>query len=172
MNLTRPVLTRLVATLLMGLALPLTSAMAQTTTPAKPADAASKPAEATTTLTIKVEGIRNTKGKINVALFKDAIGFPMDPSGVTAAKQVDIDPQTMTATAVFEKLPQGVYAAAVLHDEDMSGQMSFDAQGMPTKGYGISNNPPFRQAPPTPDESKFTVDKPESAISIKMLYFQ
>jgi len=169
MNLSRPVFTRLVVASLLGIVLPMTCVMAQTATPAKPA---AKPAGATTTLTIKVDGVRNVKGKINVALYKDAIGFPMDPSGVTAAKQVDIDPQTLTATAVFETLPQGVYAAAVLHDEDLSGQMSFDTQGMPTKGYGISNNPPFRQAAPTPDEAKFTADKPESNLSIKMIYFQ
>lgn len=137
-----------------------------------PAAEAAKPAAATATLTIRVTGIRNAKGRIGVALFKDAVGFPMDPSGIVAAKRVDIDPQTLVAIAIFEKLPQGAYAAAVLHDEDLSGQMSFDAQGLPTKGYGVSNNPPSQSGPPTPEEAKFTVNKAEAAIEIKMVYWQ
>jgi uncharacterized protein (DUF2141 family) len=60
----------------------------------------------------------------------------------------------------------------VLHDDDGSGQMSFDAQGIPTKGYGVSNNPPTQSGPPTAEEAKFTVNKAESAIEIKMIYWQ
>jgi uncharacterized protein (DUF2141 family) len=168
----RGLFARLIVFPLVICTLPVTFALAQSSAPVKVVDPAPKPSLATTTLTVHVEGIRNAKGKINVALFKDAIGFPMDPSGVVAAKQVDIDAKTMTATIVFEKLPQGSYAAAVLHDEDVTGQMSYDAQGMPTKGYGISNNPPFRQAPPTPEEAKFSANQSESSISIKIIYFQ
>jgi uncharacterized protein (DUF2141 family) len=139
---------------------------------AAPTAAAAKPAEATTTLTVRVTGIRNSKGRIGVVLFKDGVGFPMDRSAIVAARRGEIDPQTLVATVVFENLPQGAYAAAVLHDDDLSGQMSFDSQGIPTKGYGISNNPPSQSGPPTADEAKFTVNQPESAIEIKMVYWQ
>src|ERR1017187_1740719 len=65
------------------------------------------PTEATSTLTIRITGIRYAKGKIGVALFRDGKGFPADISSVVAATQVEIDPQTLTAKAVFAKLPQG-----------------------------------------------------------------
>jgi uncharacterized protein (DUF2141 family) len=149
----------------------LTAQTPATPTPA-PAAAPTTTVPATTTLTIHITGIRNAKGRIGVALFKDAKGFPMDPSGVTAAKQADIDPQTLSAIAVFDKLPQGVYAAAVLHDEDLSGHMDFDAQGIPTKGYGISNNPATNTGPPTAEEAKFTADQAASSIDVKMTYWQ
>ncbi|MGA2674025.1 MAG: DUF2141 domain-containing protein [Terracidiphilus sp.] len=138
-------------------------------TPAAPSPA---PAEATATLTVHIVGIRNAKGKIGIVLFRDGKGFPSDISNAVAMKQVDIDPQTLTAKIVFEKLPQGVYAAAVLHDENLTGKMEFDPQGVPLSGYGISNNPDTTQGPPTPDDAKFTVDKPEAAIDIKMVYWQ
>jgi len=145
---------------------------AQASQAPKPADAAAKPADATTTLTIRVTGIRNAKGKVSVALFKDGVGFPMDPSAIVAAKRGDIDPQALVATIVFENLPQGTYAAVVLHDDDLSGQMSFDAQGIPTKGYGVSNNPPSQSGPPTAEEAKFIANQAASAIGIKMVYWQ
>lgn len=138
--------------------------------PATPAPVT--PAQSSSTLTVRIKGIRNTKGKIAVVLYGDAKGFPLDPSSAVAVKQVDIDPQTLMATVVFEKLPQGVYAATVLHDENMVGKMEFDSQGTPLEGYGISNNPDSSAGPPTFDESKFTVSSPDAAIEIAMVYWQ
>jgi uncharacterized protein (DUF2141 family) len=142
------------------------------TAPAQSAPTPSAPAAATSTLTVKIKGIRNAKGKIAVVLYGDAKGFPLDPSNAAAAKQVDIDPQTLTATVVFEKLPQGVYAATVLHDENLVGKMEFDSEGTPLEGYGISNNPDSSEGPPTFDESKFSVNLPDAAIEIAMTYWQ
>jgi uncharacterized protein (DUF2141 family) len=153
------------------------AAMLTAQTQAVPAPASTTPAPATpsqntSTLTVRVKGIRNAKGKIAVVLYGDAKGFPLDPSSAFAIKQVDIDPQTLTATVVFEKVPQGVYAATVLHDENMVGKMEFDSQGTPLEGYGISNNPDSSAGPPTFDESEFTVSPPDAAIEIAMVYWQ
>ncbi len=144
---------------------------APSASPAATPTPATAPAQAVSNLTVKITGIRNVKGRINIALFRDGKGFPSDIPSAVAAQRVDIDPQTLTATAVFKNLPQGSYAAAVLHDENLSGKMDFDAQGIPQEGYGISNNPDTTQGPPTPEDAKFAVDKPESAIEIKMTYW-
>jgi uncharacterized protein (DUF2141 family) len=130
------------------------------------------PTEATSTLTIRITGIRNAKGKIGVALFRDGKGFPSEIASAIAATQVEIDPQTLTAKAVFEKLPQGVYAASLLHDENLVGHMEFDSQGIPQSGYGLSNNPDTTQGPPTAEQANFKVSQPEAAIEIKMVYWQ
>ena len=137
------------------------------TAPAPPA-----PAQGNSSLTVKIKGIRNAKGKINVVLYNKGDGFPMDRTSAIAVKQVDVDPKTMTATVVFDKLADGVYAATVLHDENLVGKMEFDAQGTPIEGYGISNNPDSSSGPPTWDASKFTVSQPGSAIEIAMIYWQ
>jgi len=136
--------------------------------------AAQTPATApgTSTLTVHVTGLRNATGKISVLLFLDGKGFPLEFASAVAMKQVDIDAQTMTAKIVFDKLPQGAYAMVVLHDENMNGQMDFDSQGIPLKGYGISNNPPQRQAPPTTDEALFQVKQAEVEMEIKIIYWQ
>jgi uncharacterized protein (DUF2141 family) len=168
----RPLRVALSATIFitaLALTTPNTAAQAQ---PAPGAAPQAAPAQSTSSLTVKIKGIRNAKGKIAVVLYGDEKGFPLDPSNAVAAKQVDIDPQTLTATVVFDKLPQGVYAATVLHDENMVGKMEFDPQGTPLEGYGISNNPDSSQGPPTFNDSKFAVNQSEAAIEIAMVYWQ
>ncbi len=136
-------------------------------TPAAPVTA-----PATTTLTVHVTGLRNATGKVSVLLFQDGKGFPLEFASAVVTKQGDIDAQAMTAKVVFEKLPQGAYAMVVLHDENRNGRMDFDGQGIPLKGYGISNNPPQRQAPPTTDEALFQLKQAEAETEIKMIYWQ
>jgi uncharacterized protein (DUF2141 family) len=143
-----------------------------TPAPIQATPAQTSPTQGTSTLTVKIKGIRNAKGKIDVVLYGDGKGFPLDPSSAAVAKQVDVDAKSLTATVVFEKLPQGVYAATVLHDENMVGKMEFDSQGTPLEGYGISNNPDSSSGPPTFDDSKFAVNQPDSAIEIAMIYWQ
>jgi hypothetical protein len=68
-------------------------------TPAATATASAQtpPAQGNSTLTVKIKGIRNAKGKIDVVLYNKGDGFPMDPTSAIAMKQIDIDPKTMTA---------------------------------------------------------------------------
>jgi uncharacterized protein (DUF2141 family) len=144
-------------------------------TPVAPVTApapAPAPAQAKSTLTIRITGFRNAKGRIKIALFRDAKGFPSEPSSAIASQSFEIDPQTLSATAVFKDLPQGVYAASVFHDENMTGKMEFDSQGIPQNGYGISNNPDSHFGPPTPEQASFKVNQAECAIEIKMIYWQ
>jgi uncharacterized protein (DUF2141 family) len=162
----------LCATVFIAALAPSTPKIAAQTQPAPGAVLQAAPAQSTSTLTVKIKGFRNAKGKIAVVLYGDEKGFPLDPSNAVAAKQVDVDPQTLTATVVFDKLPQGIYAATVLHDENLIGKMEFDPQGTPLEGYGISNNPDSSGGPPTFDVSKFAVNQSETAIEIAMIYWQ
>ena len=162
----------LCATVFIAALAPSTPNIAAQTQPAPGAVPQAAPAESTSTLTVKIKGIRNTKGKIAVVLYGDQRGFPLDPSNAVSAKQVDVDPQTLTATVVFDKLPQGTYAATVLHDEKLVGKMEFDPQGTPMEGYGISNNPDTSGGAPSFDDSKFAVNQPETAIEVAMVYWQ
>jgi uncharacterized protein (DUF2141 family) len=130
------------------------------------------PAQSTSTLAIRITGFRNAHGKINIALYRDAVGFPSDRASAVAAQRLEINPQTMSATAVFKDLPQGVYAVSVFHDENLTGKMEFDALGIPRNGYGFSNNPETSYGPPTPDQARFTVNQAETTIEIKLIYLQ
>lgn len=111
------------------------------------------PTNDTATLTVRVTGARNTKGKIWVTVFRDAQGFPDDPSKAVRQQSVDIDPNTMSAQVTFKDLPQGTFAVSVLHDENGNGKMDKNFVGMPKEGYGASNNPKKKKRAPTFDEA-------------------
>ncbi|MGA6828806.1 DUF2141 domain-containing protein [Nitrospira sp. NS4] len=40
----------------------------------------------------------------------------------------------------FEDIPPGTYAMAVIHDENMNGKLDTHLPGIPTEGYGFSND--------------------------------
>jgi uncharacterized protein (DUF2141 family) len=124
----------------------------------------------TATLTVRVTGARNTKGKIWVTVFQDAQGFPDDPSKAVRQQSVDIDPNTISAQVTFKDLPQGTFAVSVLHDENGNGKMDKNFVGMPKEGYGASNNPKKKKRPPTFDEAKFSLNSSEQTIEITLIY--
>jgi len=145
----------------------------QAQAPASPAPVpAPAPAVAKATLIIHLTGFRSAKGKVNIALFRDGKGFPMDSASAVESQRLEIDPKTLSATAVFAQLPQGGYAVAVLHDENLTGKMDYDASGIPLTGYGISNNPDTTQGPPTPESAMVSVNQAETKIEIKLVYWQ
>jgi len=122
------------------------------------------------TLTVRVVGARNAKGKIIVWLFRDPKGFPNDTSKIVRQQSVSIDPSTMTARVVFKDLPPGASAVAVLHDENGNGKMETNILRIPTEGYGASNNPNKMRAP-TFDKAKFNLNSAEQTVEIKLTYF-
>jgi uncharacterized protein (DUF2141 family) len=124
----------------------------------------------TATLTVRVTGARNTKGKIWVTVFQDAQGFPDDASRVIRQQSVEIDPNTMSAQVTFKDLPQGTFAVSVLHDENGNGMMDKNFVGMPKEGYGASNNPKKKKRAPTFDEAKFSLNASEQTIEITLIY--
>ena len=124
----------------------------------------------TATLTIQVTGARNSKGRIALALFQSAAGFPGDSSKAIRTEQAEIDAQTRSAQFVLEGIPYGVYAVSIFHDENMNGKLDKNLVGAPKEGYGASKNPRKRMGPPPFDEAKFSVSQPEQSIEIKLIY--
>jgi uncharacterized protein (DUF2141 family) len=115
-------------------------------------------------LTIKITNIRNAEGNIRVAL-------RTDQNTIVDSKVVEIDPKTLTAQAVFDNLGEGTYGVAVIHDENKNGKLDFNDMGVPTEGYGHSNNPEKRPGPPSFDETKFTFAAPGSNFEITLIYW-
>ena len=119
-------------------------------------------------LTVKVTGIRNRKGQIIFGVFRSADGFPKDGSKAVNWQIRDVDGETMTFTAA---LPPGAYGASILHDENRSGDMNLGLGGIPTEGYGVTNNPKplFRAA--TFKEATFTLPPEGGTMTISVQYF-
>jgi len=128
-----------------------------------PASAASGPV-----LTVTVKDLRNRKGNLIFGVFRSSAGFPNveKKSVYWEVKKVDAAGVTFTA-----HLPPGRYAASVLHDENRSGDMDRNLVGVPTEGYGVTNNPkpPLRAA--TFEEAAFDLPPEGAEMTISVQYF-
>jgi uncharacterized protein (DUF2141 family) len=120
-------------------------------------------AQTTSTLTVHVLGLRNATGTVRLTLYRD--------SKPVETRNLEIDAHTLSAKAVFEKIPQGIYAVYLFHDENSNGKMDTNFFGMPVEGYGMSNNPPKKMGRPGFDETNFQLNRPEGDIDIKLIYW-
>lgn len=120
-------------------------------------------------ITVVINNVRNADGKILISLYDKAEGFPRDREAIirTAAIPSDASGQV---TTVFDDLPYGDYAIAVLHDEDASQGMTFGAFHLPKEGYCFSNNVKVRFKPPKFKKTMFTLDGDNVTQTLKMRY--
>ena len=131
------------------------------TEPARPKDALGQ-------LKVRITGLNNDKGKVAVALFASAADFPKQERALLG----ELTPITSkTASVTFRNLRPGLYAIAVLHDENQNSKMDFNFLGMPLEGYGFSNDASAMFGPPSFDAAAFKLKARPSAVSIKMRYF-
>ena len=96
---------------------------------------------------ITVDGIKNSTGKVMVALHTESgeEGFP-DVKGAIAAQWARAAEGTLRF--VFLDLSQGRYAVAVFHDENDNNELDTNILGMPTEGIGFSRNAQGNFGPP------------------------
>jgi len=119
-------------------------------------------------LRIEVTNLRSSKGFVLVSLYNNAKDFPENAERAVGKTRVAI--QGGKAIASFSDLPQGKYAAAILHDQNDNLKMDFNAVGIPKEGYGFSNNAKGMFGPPAFAKAAFQVDG-EKQIVIKATYF-
>jgi len=118
------------------------------------------------TLKVKVHGIENVNGQIELSVYNDAKVFP--EVGKTY-KMVRIDAKVGEITYEFTNLPAGEYAIATFHDENDDKECNTNLIGVPIEAFAFSNDfRPFLSAPDFSDCS-FKVDK-NMEISIEMVY--
>lgn len=92
------------------------------------------------TLTVDVQGLKNTQGQLIVCLWTQKDGFPTCQKSSTARRQtLPISGKDLDVT--FKDVTPGDYAVTVQHDEDGNGKLKTNFIGMPKEGIGVSNNP-------------------------------
>jgi uncharacterized protein (DUF2141 family) len=90
------------------------------------------------TLSVHVAPLRDAHGVVRVALYdRDATWLSQN-----AERACVVDARLGDTECDFGTVPAGRYAIAVLHDEDADGQMDYDWIGIPSEGYGFSNDAP------------------------------
>ena len=67
----------------------------------------------------------------------------------------------------FKDLPPGTYAVQVMHDENENNKLDTNFLGIPTEGYGFSNNPNVMRKAHF-DEARFDVGADAATITIRL----
>lgn len=136
-------------------------------------------------LHIKIKGLRNDSGTINLVLFderSDRSAFPGGGDGTGNTREALIIPATLMRNGSYElvlpDLHYGIYAVAVIHDENANGRLDyhfwvppFIALTPPREGYAFSSNPLVGMGPPSFSRSAFEFSEKNSAVELEISYF-
>ena len=105
-------------------------------------------------LTMHVTNICEVKGDLYWKIFNSAESYQSDTQPVMAGiSQVQADSLRLT----LHDVPTGQYAIKLFHDANGNGEMDSNLLGIPSEGYGFSNDA-GRFGPPTFSEAGVLVE--------------
>ncbi|MBM0742632.1 DUF2141 domain-containing protein [Phormidium sp. CLA17] len=119
-------------------------------------------------LTVEISGLQNQKGLLCIRLFNESKGFPEGDGKSTKRECIKITEEPMQFS--FKNLAASSYAVAVFHDANGDRKLNRNAAGIPTEGYGFSNNPVIKTGPPKFGQAIFLVAGPNTGVKIQMKY--
>ena len=111
------------------------------------------PSVSATDIKFQIKGVNSEQGKIYVQLFQGEENYKNQKpasSMIVNAKKGDI-------ALTFNGMEQGEYALRFYHDENNNGQLETNLFGIPTEGYGFSNNAVPNFGPVSYEQIKFEV---------------
>jgi len=118
---------------------------------------------------VKIVNIRNSTGTIACAQFESPDGFPYEYLRLATNLMV-IKIRKAQARCDFEDIPPGTYAMAVVHDENMNAKLDTNWLGIPTEGYGFSNDAKGVLGPPSYSAASFPYDGQNLDLTISLHY--
>lgn len=117
-------------------------------------------------LTINIKDITPPEGHIQLAIFNTPEKFPKEGKEFKVI-QIPIDGSTVSIT--IHDLAPGTYAIALYHDLNKDGICNKNILGIPTEGYGFSNNVRPKLRPPRFEKAAFEF-KEVLTINISIFY--
>lgn len=122
----------------------------------------------TQTLKVNITSIRNDKGSIRLAFYKDSKSFDEEK-----AYMIKIIPKTAmkngTLSVSYSGLKPGNYGIAILDDENANEKMDY-GMVLPKEGFGFSNYFHTGMSRPKFESFDFVIDKVDVAVEIKVKY--
>jgi uncharacterized protein (DUF2141 family) len=117
----------------------------------------------TAELGIEVRDIEHREGRIRIAIFATPEGFPDQPEEAERVNTMEIEGDSLRWEV--KDLPTGLWAIAVLHDENGDGEMQTDWLGRPSEGWGVSRDAKASFGPPSFEDSAIELG-PQGAETI------
>ena len=138
------------------------------------------PSSRASELRVVIEGVRSDSGTIMVGLYDTSEGFAAAIKHSTEAGLLNDKGRCVgmalravagVESIVFADLPPRRYAVIVFHDENDNGRLDENAWGVPTEGYGFSNDAQGFLAAPSFDAAAVTLgDETASEITVSLIY--
>ncbi|KPQ36797.1 MAG: hypothetical protein HLUCCA11_04725 [Phormidesmis priestleyi Ana] len=123
-------------------------------------------------LRAEVGELKNTNGQVCFSLFKNGNGFPNNAEAILETQCVAANTLTTASISVsFEGLALGTYAVSVIHDENEDGELNTGNFGIPTEGFGFSQNPAIQMRAPDFSEAAVGVVGPDSVTQVELVYY-
>jgi uncharacterized protein (DUF2141 family) len=137
-----------------------------------PATAASAPpapfGDTGVPIVVRVHGVRSSHGEVVAVLYGD------NPDDFLRSGKRVARVRTPAATGVvmleLSAPRSGRYAIAIYHDENGNRKLDTALTGLPTEGYGLSNNPRIWLRRPRLEDSAFAVDARPITVDIDVRY--
>lgn len=130
-------------------------------------------------LELMVTGIRSDRGALMIGLYDSPAKFNAATSQASSVALLSdrgrLVGVTMRASPGslgigFLQLPPGRYAVIVFHDENDNGLLDSNFLGLPTEGYGFSNDAAGFFGAPSFDAASVTVGSGDRVIVISLTY--
>jgi uncharacterized protein (DUF2141 family) len=130
-------------------------------------------------LRVTIQGVRSDVGEILIGLYDNADGFK---SAIANAATRGLMPDRGrligtairavrgTQSTIFTQLPPGRYAAIIFHDENDNGRLDKNVFGVPTEGYGFSNDARGFLDAPSFDAAAIVVEDADISATITLIY--
>ena len=121
-----------------------------------------------TPIHVHVHGIRNAHGKVKAVLYgPDPNTFLVKGKKADKEREPAEEGRMTLCVAAPNK---GRYAVVVYHDENGNHKFDRNWVGLPTEGFGVSNNPTLFLAPPSFEEAAFEVDGEIIHVDVEVKY--
>lgn len=92
----------------------------------------------TFSISVDIKNLRNDFGRVKIHLFNNDDGFPTKGKKAYITRFLPIS--QLKASCEFANLPQGSYAIAYFHDENENSLLDTNWIGLPSEGFGFSND--------------------------------
>ncbi len=118
---------------------------------------------------VEIPNIRNSDGAVACALFAAPEGFPA--KFLRFANEIVMTKvRGREARCDFAGIKPGTYALAVIHDENLNGELDTNFLGVPTEGYGFSSDAQASFSAPSFSAASFSYNGQSLDLMISLNY--
>jgi len=118
-------------------------------------------------LTVNVQGVRSSDGTVRIALYDGDQGFPKEGKPVAVQAQNALEGALVF---VFPGLQPGNYAVTLFHDENGNEELDSNLFGIPTEGYGFSNDARGSLGPPSFTDAAIVIGSSNATNAVSIQY--